>query len=99
MSIDYNSGEMEITTRSNTDPRVIRTSFENEASWKAVCDKIGEPQTEDHFLAYVQYVDDQRFNQKSVVDVVHLLTDDYPCSFCFIVDDLTLESDEQLVID
>jgi hypothetical protein len=81
----------------NTDPWVIRTGNFPDALWDRVCSQIAEPQTENRFLAYVQFVDDTRYIGKSIGDVVRMLPDNYPGSFCFIVDDGTFSSDEHTI--
>ncbi len=81
----------------NTDPWVIRNENFADTLWERVCSQISEPQTENRFLAYVQFVDDKQYIGNSIGDVVRMLPDNYPGSFCFIVDDDTFSSDEHTI--
>jgi hypothetical protein len=82
----------------NSDPWVICTASVSPAHWQEVRSQIAEPQTDDQLLAWVQYVHDCRFFGKTIGDVIRMLPDDYPNSFCFIVDGQTFASDEHSIV-
>jgi hypothetical protein len=65
---------------------VIRTDFSDEAAWKAICDAIQEPQTEDEFQALVECVDDKSCAHLTPGRIASVLPDNSQRSFVFLVD-------------
>ena len=83
------------------DSLVLRTDFSDERAWKALCQAIVEPQTEDKFAARVECISDRQYEG---VTVEELLTLDHKAayrSFLFVVDEIALSNVEHpiLVID
>jgi hypothetical protein len=78
---------------------VLRTEFSDDAAWQAVCAAIREPV--DGFLAYVDFLDDPRYDGVTAGQVVGAVPPEYEHSFIFIVDDVTLSRPDHpiLVVD
>lgn len=72
------------------EPWVIRTDFSSDERWKYIRDLLAAPQKlsgiDREFYAYVTYVDEAEFRDKSPQELVHALPDDYDLDFCFVVD-------------
>src|SRR6185369_5109439 len=82
---------------------VIRTAFEDESTWKKVCDLIRAP-VEDYgstFYAYVDFVEDMEFRDMNEEELLARVPENYNCFFFFVVDRVTLTHPELpiLVVD
>jgi hypothetical protein len=84
------------------EPWDIRTDFSSDESWQKIRDLIAVPQKlpgiKGEFYAYVAYIDDAKFREKSAQDVVHSLPDDYDFLFCFVVDSKCVHDSEHPVL-
>lgn len=80
-------------------PWVVRTDFSNETTWRDLKQAISaphrEPGTDLEFLAYVQFVEQQRYGGLKVEALVRELPADYPCEFLFVADAETFRSAER----
>lgn len=75
---------------------VLRTDFSNDAVWETVCLEIRKPVGE--FRAYVDCVSDANYAGLNVEDVVALASKDKDRTFLFVVDELTITSQEHLIL-
>jgi hypothetical protein len=69
-------------------PIVIRTDFENQKAWEAICEMLRAPvhggsQT---FYAYLELVEDSDYRDLSKEEVLAVLPEDYDHSFFFVTD-------------
>jgi hypothetical protein len=85
------------------DPLVIRTDFENEASWTTICDLIRQPRRDagQEFFAYVEFLDDADFSDLTDQELLARVPSDYCHTFLFVVDIVATRSPDfpVLVID
>jgi hypothetical protein len=70
------------------DTPVIRTCFEDDAAWKAICDLIRQPWHEagQDFYASVDFVDNPIFRDRTDQELLTMAPRDYWHSFLFVVD-------------
>ena len=84
-------------------PLVVRTDFENQQAWKAVCKLIRAPVPApgDTFYAYVQLLEDVAFRGLGSEELLERVPSDYNHSFLFVVDSIAISHPEfpVLVID
>ena len=84
-------------------PLVIRTDFENEQAWAAICERIRAPVHERSytFYAHVDFLDDTEFRNLTLEDLLALLPSGYGHSFLFVVDSVAADHREHpiLVVD
>ena len=82
------AGQSSGTTNAGDHYWVVRTDFSDDMQWKKVCRLISAPQKSgsDTFYAYVRHVNDQRYRDMQVHDLVLALPDDYPGKILFVVD-------------
>lgn len=78
------------------DTPVIRTDFEDEATWKRICNLILLPvrDGEGEFYAYVDFVDDPKLRYLSVKELLAMVPQGYGHSFVFIVDREAMQQSE-----
>ena len=71
-----------------THPLVIRTDFENEQAWKAVCELIRAPvrDGEDEFYAYVEFLEESDYRNLTKEELLAIVPRGYNYSFFFVVD-------------
>jgi hypothetical protein len=69
-------------------PLVIRTDFENQQAWDAICGLIRAPVQEgsDTFLAFVEFLEATEYRNISTDELLQTLPPDYNHTFLFIVD-------------
>jgi len=69
-------------------PLVIRTDFENQQAWEAICELLRAPVHEDSdtFYAYVEFLDDSDYRNLSKEELLAIVPRDYDHSFLFVVD-------------
>lgn len=77
---------------------VLRTDFSNEAAWKSLCKAIDEPQTEDNFRAYVEFVSDPHYEGATVDELLILDHNPVDRSFFFIVDSVAISNPEHPIL-
>jgi hypothetical protein len=67
---------------------VIRTDFDNQEVWHAICNLIRAPvhEGDNTFYAYVDLVEDVRYRDLPVTELLAALPSDYKHSFLFVVD-------------
>ena len=92
---------MEMLPKTKDSP-VIRTEFDDEGAWEAICELIRQPQPDGiggQFYAYVTFVDDPAFRDLTAQELLERVPD-YR-SFLMIVDKGAVQSPEYpiLVID
>lgn len=82
------------------DPWVIRTDFSSDDAWTTVRELIAAPQKEAgmEFFAHVRYVNEERYRDKEISDLVLSFPDHYPGMFCFVVDQECIENPEHPVL-
>lgn len=68
----------------SVDPLVVRTDFTNDAAWEALCAALRAPVT--GFYAYLEYLDDRRFDGLSKDALVALVPADAHQPFLAIAD-------------
>lgn len=76
------------TLPDTNDTPIVRTDFEDDATWNRICTLIRLP-THDHgqeFYAYVDLVDDPTLRNLSVNELLALVPQGYRHSFVFVVD-------------
>ena len=73
-------------------PLVVRTDFENQQAWKAVCKLIRAPVPApgDTFYAYVQFLEDVAFRGLGTEELLARVPSDYNHSFLFVVDSMAI---------
>ena len=73
-------------------PLVIRTDFENEQAWKAVCELIRAPvrDGDDEFYAYVEFLEESDYRNLTKEELLAIVPRDYDHSFLFVVDRATI---------
>jgi hypothetical protein len=69
-------------------PAVIRTNFENQQAWDAICKLIRAPVREgsDTFLAFVEFLEGTEYRNISTEELLQNLPPDYNYTFLFVVD-------------
>jgi len=69
-------------------PVVIRTDFENQQAWKAVCELIRAPVRDgnDALYAYVEFLEDSDYRNFTKEELLAIVPRDYDHSFLFVVD-------------
>jgi hypothetical protein len=79
---------------------VIRTDFENQDAWNAVCNMIRALiyEGEHTFYAYVDFVELRECHGAPVADLIALLPHDYEYSFFFVVDRDALANADLLIL-
>lgn len=77
-------------------PLVIRTDFDDETAWQTLCKAVCATVQDgaDQFYAYVDFVDDNKYQGLSKQRLLKLVSDPYNHSFLFIADRLTLTHPE-----
>ncbi|WP_147456927.1 DUF6924 domain-containing protein [Micromonospora pisi] len=75
-----------IWRRSSEASLVIRTDFSHEEEWTRIQAAITEPQTEDEFEAYVEFVDDKAYEGVTAARLLELVPADSHERFVFLVD-------------
>jgi hypothetical protein len=69
-------------------PVVIRTDFENQQAWDAICGLIRAPVQEGShtFQAFVQFLEAAEYRNMSAEELLQTLSADYSHTFLFVVD-------------
>jgi hypothetical protein len=82
------------------DTPVIRTDFEDDAAWKAICDLIRQPWREagQDFYACVDFIDSPIFRNRTEQELLTMAPPDYWHSFLFVVDKTSRESAETPIL-
>lgn len=70
--------------------QVIRTDFAHELQWERIQTAIVEPQTEDGFIADVEFVDDRAYDGLTPSGLLEIAADQADDTFAFLVDTLAL---------
>ena len=67
---------------------VIRTDFEHQQAWEAICEMIRAPVQEGShtFLAYVDFLEATEYRNISTEELLQTLPPDYSHTFLFVVD-------------
>ena len=76
---------------------LIRTDFRNDATWKAVQAAVQAASVEG-FRANLNIIDDRRFDQLTIPQLLALVPKDPESTFLFLADSVTLESPEHPVL-
>jgi Domain of unknown function (DUF6924) len=71
-----------------TNPVVIRTDFENQQVWEAICELLRAPVHEgsETFYAYVEFLEDRDYRNLTKEGLLAIVPRDYDHSFLFVVD-------------
>lgn len=82
------------------DPWVIRTDFSDASKWEYIRELISAPQKngDNGFLAYVRFVDDEKYRDRDPKELVLSLPDRYAHMFCFIVDQECITNQEHPIL-
>lgn len=75
---------------------VIRTNFSDDKQWESIKTKIAEPVGD--FQANVEFIDDKEYDGLTPEKVAALLEEDSEHEFIFLVDKITMENPENLVL-
>jgi len=85
------------------DTLVLRTDFESDESWKAICDLIRMPvhDVAGDFIAYVEFCDDEAFRDLTLGELLVKVPEGYNHTFLLVVDKFAIQSPEHpiLVVD
>jgi hypothetical protein len=70
------------------DTPVLRTYFEDDAGWKAICDLLRQPCHEagQDYYAYLDFVDDPTYRDRTEPQLLSMVPRDYWHTFLFVVD-------------
>ena len=79
-------------------PWVIRTDFSDAEKWDHIRKLISAPQGDDEFMAYVEYVDDDKYRNREPKDLVLSLPNTYSHMFCFFVDQECIQNQEHPIL-
>jgi hypothetical protein len=73
-------------------PLVIRTDFENQQAWEAICDLIRAPIHEgsESFYAYVEFLADSDYRNLTKEELLAIVPPNYDHAFLFVVDRATI---------
>jgi hypothetical protein len=77
---------------------VIRADFAHEEEWTRIQAAIVEPQTEDEFAAYVEFVDDKAYEGLTASRLLEIAPADTTHSFAFLVDTRTLTHPDRPIL-
>jgi hypothetical protein len=77
---------------------VIRTDFGHPDEWTRIQAAIEEPQTENGFVAYVEFVDDRANDGLTVPGLLQIVPADSHAGFAFLVDTQTLTQPERPIL-
>jgi hypothetical protein len=77
---------------------VIRTDFAHEDEWTQIQAAIVEPQTEDGFEAYVEFVDDKAYDGLTASRLLEIVPADSNERFAFLVDTQTLTHPDRPIL-
>jgi hypothetical protein len=77
-------------------PLVVRTDFENQQAWNAICKLIRAPvhAPGDPFYARVQFLEDEAFQGLGTEELLARVPSDYNHSFLFVVDSTAISHPE-----
>lgn len=80
---------------------VLRTDFSDPIAWDEICATIREPVGGFHFLAYVDFLDRERYANITKDQLLRLIPQNYNHSFIIVVDKVTISHPEHplLIID
>ena len=80
---------------------VLRTDFSDPIAWDEICAMIREPAGEFHFLAYVDFLDRERYANITKDQLLELLPKNYNHSFIIFVDKVAISNPQHplLIID
>ncbi|HEU5457639.1 MAG TPA: hypothetical protein VFU68_03390 [Terracidiphilus sp.] len=75
---------------------VVRTCFDDDGAWNAVCNSIRQPVSNggQNFFAYVEFVENPFFRNRTEKELLALVPPAYPHSFLFVVDRTAIEGPE-----
>jgi hypothetical protein len=81
-------------------PWVIRTDFSDADTWERIRELVSAPQKDgdNEFFAYVEFVDDDKYQDQDPKDLVLSLPDTYTHMFCFIVDQECTKNQEHPIL-
>jgi len=80
---------------------VLRTDFSNQNAWDSICAAIRRPNDAYHFIAYVDFMDDEGYSGINKEQLLTLITENYNHSFIIIIDETTISHPDHplLIID
>lgn len=77
---------------------VIRTDFAHEDEWIRIQAAICEPQTDEGFEAYVEFVDDRTYEGVTAAGLLRIVPDDSDATFAFLVDTKALTHPDRPIL-
>jgi hypothetical protein len=79
-----------------SDPAVLRTDFQNQKAWEAICELLAAPIHEgrETFFAHVQILEHRDHPDFSEEELLAVVPEDYDHSFFFVVDRTAVASPE-----
>jgi hypothetical protein len=80
---------------------VLRTDFSNQAAWDLICAAIRRPDDVYHFIAYVDFLDDEGYSGINKEQLLALIPNDYNQTYIIVVDQTTISHPEHslLIVD
>ena len=80
---------------------ILRTDFSNQTLWQEICEIVRKPVGDLHFLAYVEFLDDQEYANVTKAQLLELIPSDYNHSFLIVADETAISRRDHplLVID
>lgn len=79
------------------DPLIVRTCFDDNKEWNSISEKLTKSY-EMGFKAYIDFLDDKKYNNCSSDEIVKLCKSKYKHSFIFVADSLTFSNSENSVL-
>jgi hypothetical protein len=79
-----------------TDALVLRTDFTDDRAWEELCAAIKQPQ--DDFEAYVEFVNDPRFDEATIEQLLAAQQHSNYRSYMFVVDSAALSGGEGAIL-
>lgn len=76
----------------------IRTDFAHEEEWTRIQEAIVEPQTEEGFIAYLEFIDERAYEGLTPARLLEIVPAGSDHSFAFLVDTLTLTHPDRPIL-
>ncbi len=77
-------------------PLVIRTDFENQEAWEAICASLRSPVREGRYTsyAYVELLEETEYRDRTKEELLAAVPEDYDHSFFLVVDRIAIANPE-----
>ena len=79
---------------------VIRTDFGNQQAWETICGLISAPVHDGNetFYAHVEFVENRKYRNFSIAELLEAVPRDYKRSFLFVVDEDAVSSSDFAIL-